>query len=203
MKKTELTKQAIIDSTIKILRKNGNVTVKEIALDANVNIAAINYHFTAKQNLIVIVVRRLISEFKSKIDEFLKATPESNSEVQTNIRGFLDEFYNFVFENLGIIKYILIPNNNEILEGCSKIFLSQFSMESETTYKIVAKLSESNPSYTSDELKIKYVLLFSAFAFPLIFQLDIKNLNSDDIFQINKGNMREIYIDQLTKFILN
>lgn len=49
MKKTEFTKTAIINSTVKLLKANGKVTIKEISDDAGVNIAAINYHFTDKK----------------------------------------------------------------------------------------------------------------------------------------------------------
>ena len=52
MKKTEFTKTAIINSTVKLLKANGKVTIKEISDDAGVNIAAINYHFTDKKSLI-------------------------------------------------------------------------------------------------------------------------------------------------------
>lgn len=202
MKKTDLTKKAIIDSTIKILREQGNVTVKEIAADADVNIAAINYHFNDKQNLIVIVIKRLIFEFKAKLEEFLNAKAADTQEIHVQIRYFLDAFYNFVFENIGVIRYILIPNNTELLEICSKIFLSQFSMESELTHKIVEKLGELNKGLTTDELRVKYVFLFSVFAFPLIFQLNLKNFDNHALFQIQEGGVKEIYINQLIKVIM-
>ena len=50
MKKTEFTKTAIINSTVKLLKANGKVTIKEISDDAGVNIAAINYHFRLQKN---------------------------------------------------------------------------------------------------------------------------------------------------------
>lgn len=204
MKKTEITKSAIINSTIKILRENGNVTVKEIASDANVNIAAINYHFNDKQNLINIVVRRLMNEFKEKLDAFLNTENITTIEqAHFHITNFLDAFYDFAFENLGVIKYILIPNNHNILENCSKYFMSQFSMDSEFTHKIINKLGEINTSLTSDELKAKYVLLFSAFAFPLIFQLDLNDFDSNSLFQIRNENIKDVYIEQLAKLIMS
>jgi Transcriptional regulator len=203
MKKTDLTKKAIIDSTIKILREQGNVTVKEISSDANVNIAAINYHFNDKQNLIVIVIKRLISEFKTKLEEFLNATATDTQEIHVQIRCFLDEFYNFAFENIGVIRYILSPSNGDLLGICSKIFMSHFSMDSELTHKIVEKLGELNRGLTTDELRVKYVFLFSGFAFPLIFQLNLKNLDNNAIFHIRDGNEKDIYINQLIKVIMS
>lgn len=204
MKKTDITKSAIINSTIKILRESGNVTVKEIASDAKVNIAAINYHFTDKQNLINIVVRRLMSDFKEQLNDFLDAENISTvNQAHFHITKFLDTFYDFAFKNLGVIKYILIPNNTEILENCSKYFMNQFSMDSEFTSKIINKLGQINNSLTPDELKAKYVLLFSAFAFPLIFQLDLKNFESNSLFQINNENIKNVYIDQLSKLIIS
>ena len=80
MKKTEFTKTAIINSTVKLLKANGKVTIKEISDDAGVNIAAINYHFTDKKSLISVVIRRTISDFKKIADRFLRSLGNSFAE---------------------------------------------------------------------------------------------------------------------------
>ena len=82
MKKTEFTKTAIINSTVKLLKANGKVTIKEISDDAGVNIAAINYHFTDKKSLISVVIRRTISDFKKIADNLVASLAELNTHPE-------------------------------------------------------------------------------------------------------------------------
>ena len=85
MKKTEFTKTAIINSTVKLLKANGKVTIKEISDDAGVNIAAINYHFTDKKSLISVVIRRTISDFKKIADNLVANLAELNTHPEETI----------------------------------------------------------------------------------------------------------------------
>lgn len=88
MKKTEFTKTAIINSTVKLLKANGKVTIKEISDDAGVNIAAINYHFTDKKSLISVVIRRTISDFKKIADNLVKLGGTEHSSRGNHFRIF-------------------------------------------------------------------------------------------------------------------
>ena len=50
-------KDVIVKTTKILLMEKGNATIKEIADKAYVNVAAINYHFGSKDNLIEIVIK--------------------------------------------------------------------------------------------------------------------------------------------------
>lgn len=203
MKKTEATKNAIINATIKLLRQNGNVTVKEISEEAHVNIAAINYHFIDKQSLLVIVVKRVIGDLKIKIDSFLNSAPITSSDVRNELKQFIDDFYKFSFENVGIIEFLLMPLNKDLLDICYKSFFTMFSVDSEFTYKIISRMSAFGISQTQDDLKAKYMLLFSSLVLPMIFQLDLFDRNNKQHMPLNDPELKEKYIEQLTKIILS
>lgn len=95
MKKTEFTKTAIINSTVKLLKANGKVTIKEISDDAGVNIAAINYHFTDKKSLISVVIRRTISDFKKIADNLVANLAELNTHPEETISAFFNACHEY------------------------------------------------------------------------------------------------------------
>ena len=108
MRKSEYTKNAIIASALRLLRQNGKVTVKEISEDAGVNVAAINYHFTDKETLLSVVIRRLLADLKKIAENLLVATPET---LKNTLSVFLDDCYKFCTENLNVINFLLLPEN--------------------------------------------------------------------------------------------
>lgn len=204
MKKTEATKNIIIESAIKLLRQKGNATVKEISEDANVNIAAINYHFNDKQSLMKVVIRRVLADLKSRIDNFLSAPYSTEAEIKDGIKNFVDDFYRFSIDNIGIIKYVMIPANKGLLEMANKYFYSMFSLDSEITYKVITRMNSFGAQHSPEDLKVKYIMLFSALALPLLFQLDIKDKrgNSGMFPILNDASLKDKYVEQLTKIIL-
>ena len=90
MRKSEYTKNAIIASALRLLRQNGKVTVKEISEDAGVNVAAINYHFTDKETLLSVVIRRLLADLK-KIAENKKSALKKEAKLYED-GGVLQSF---------------------------------------------------------------------------------------------------------------
>ncbi len=203
MKKAESTKNAIIASTIKLLRNNGDATVKEISEDAGVNIAAINYHFTDKNTLMSVVVRRILNEFKTRVDVYINTNPQSEEEITRDVKSFFDDFYQFAFDNLGIIKYVMVPSNKQLLDMCNKFFYSIFSIDSEFTYKIIARISAYSHKQSQDDLKVKYMLLFSSLALPLLFKLDLfDHTGCKTMFPLQDPALKTKYIEQLTRIIL-
>lgn len=203
MKKTEVTKNLIIDSAIKLLRKNGCVTIKEISEDAGVNIAAVNYHFTDKSTLMAVVVRRVLSDFKGRVDAYVNADPRTEEEIRNGLKGFFDDFYQFGFENAGIIKFIMAPSNKQLQDVCNKYFFSMFSVNSDFTYKIISRMATYNHGQSTENLQVRYVLLFSSLALPLLFQLDLFEANNGkQMFPLQEPSFKENYINQLTKLVL-
>lgn len=68
-------KGLIIQETKKRIRKNPKLTIKEIADACFVNIAAVNYHFGRKDNLMAIVVKEILDELKETSVPVWKPSP--------------------------------------------------------------------------------------------------------------------------------
>lgn len=202
MRKAEVTKKAIIDATIRLLRQNSSVTIHEISAEAGVNIAAVNYHFVDKQSLLEIVIRRLIGELKANIDSFLVEKPTTPAEIRDDIRKFVESFYEFAFTNIGVIRYLLVPANKKLLSVCYKNFVSLFSLDSEFMYKIIDGMSAFGVTSSQSDLKAKYMLLFSSLMMPLLFSLDLSELSVRGRDLTPGPEIREKYIDHLANIIL-
>lgn len=62
-------KDKIIDGTLRLIAKRNtlDITVREIAKEAKVNVAAINYYFSSKEQLFLEVNRLFMENFESAI----------------------------------------------------------------------------------------------------------------------------------------
>lgn len=78
----ESIEEKIIAATIECIGKYGieNLTSRKIATEAGVNLAAINYYFRSKENLVTIAMERTVREGLTDIDE-LYCNPKENKFI--------------------------------------------------------------------------------------------------------------------------
>jgi AcrR family transcriptional regulator len=204
MKKTELTKQAIIEAATKLLKEKSSVTIKEISEIAGVNIAAINYHFTDKQTLIKIIVKELLDKFQLIVDNFIEIEKTDSESLNKNLSDFISVFYDGVFENLGIIDYIMSPSNKEILETSGAYFQNQFAVDSAFSKKLLSKLGALCGLDSNDErLQVKYSILFSALCFPLILKINHSVTDTPPaVFADKSAIYKKMYVEELVNIII-
>ncbi len=98
MSKKDIPKSVILEATIALIEQVGieNVTVRGIAEMADVNVAAINYHFGSKDQLIELALDRTI-------DELIKDMGAAVDEIAENPEKGLREFLFWMME--GSIRY--------------------------------------------------------------------------------------------------
>lgn len=84
------TKSRILDAAEKLFGMNGfdSTSLRDITTAANVNLAAINYHFQSKDSLIDAIVARRIEPVNKKRLELLEAAGPSPS-VEQILRAFM------------------------------------------------------------------------------------------------------------------
>ncbi|MEM1288149.1 MAG: CerR family C-terminal domain-containing protein [Pseudomonadota bacterium] len=66
--RSEATKQALLDAALKLFGDKGyeNTSVRDLAAEAEVNVAAVNYHFGGKEGLRYAAIDHLACNFKSE-----------------------------------------------------------------------------------------------------------------------------------------
>jgi TetR/AcrR family transcriptional regulator, regulator of cefoperazone and chloramphenicol sensitivity len=91
--KKNSTEEKIIIATITCIEKNGihSITIRDIAKEAGVNIASINYYFRSKENLLEETLKfSLLQSFEENIEEIAEANKEPYSEFRALINDLVD-----------------------------------------------------------------------------------------------------------------
>ncbi|MBP7736961.1 MAG: TetR/AcrR family transcriptional regulator [Spirochaetes bacterium] len=154
----------IIRATIECIEKHGlhDLTVRRIAREAGVNVAAINYYFGSKEKLVDEVFQKTIyTGFDENIDDFLKDYKES---PDTALEQFLRHFMAGGLQYPNLVKihfYEAFVNNN--YKTLSAKGVSAFLDKFETTVSSCMDKKKGN------QCKIEMTQFWSAVFFPIVF----------------------------------
>lgn len=198
MAKNNKTKTLIFQTALKLLRKNHNLTLKDISSSANVNIAAINYYFGDKENLIKDIITDQLHSLKLKLNTFLDEF-ETSTDYEQTLCKLISCMYDFCFENLGLLNYIFSTDSKKIMQEAIFIYVHEISLDQEFMDKIMQTIAKISPVHSMDECKVKYTQLFSTFAFPIIFELNLLKVEVAYFNSIADPKFREQYVKQICK----
>ena len=198
MQKNQDIKIKIIHSAAKLLKEKGNFTIKDIADDCYINIAAVNYHFGSKENLLNLVLHEIVDELKRLLRTTIEDLAKKGLDNEKTIEAILDFTYTFALENIGIINYLFMQN--EYQGENVHILIKEFFSDSPFTKEIYEKLALTTKTDDPETLKVKYLLLFSSFAIPLFIQLLGRESNSD-IWSLKSASFKKKYIRELIQIL--
>ena len=127
-------KDKIIDGTLRLIAKRNtlDITVREIAKEAKVNVAAINYYFSSKEQLFLEVNRLFMENFESAI----KILDGDDDNDETKLEKWLLEIIDYSMHYPGMFNILI-----------EKLKAEEPSLQDVV---IVAKLWECCLLYTSD-----------------------------------------------------
>ena len=199
------TTEAILQVTEKLLKEKGNVTIKEIADAAFVNIAAVNYHFRSKDALLQIVIEKSVQELRTKIINIIISYDEEVETFESLMTRLIDVIFDFAEDNIGIINYSFYQIATQ--SQSSNILVDFFLADDEFTNLISTNLRKSFPNATEDQLFAKYLIIFSSFAVP--FFLNFSLLQNQGQFKSTTHEYRikyiekyrDVYIEELRKIL--
>lgn len=85
------TKQRLLDAAIKIFGSKGFIasTVREICQEADVNVAAVNYHFGDKEQLYATVLRSIFQTYGNMRDPELSKIAKSGAPAEERLRAHI------------------------------------------------------------------------------------------------------------------
>lgn len=121
------TKETIINATKQVLKQKGNATIKDIADAAFVNIAAINYHFGSKDNLITIVISEMVKGLRDEVAKLIHKRVETKDDFDILMTNLVNVVFQFAEENIGIVSYSFVQiateptTSNVLVEFFSKM----------------------------------------------------------------------------------
>ena len=188
----EETKKKILEATLELLATVGigGVTIQEICRRADVNIAAVNYHFGTKENVIKL---SLISFFKN-IREMLFGFDDPNLPPKERLKAFFKNYIQTVFRKYpGIIRsqvglFAREMPNPEFFEMAGNVF------------EYIGGLISQASGFTDKKLlRIKAAQCFFSIAHPVWFTPMSAKLTGIDL---NNEAEMDMYINHLIDSIL-
>ncbi len=192
------TKQQIIDVTKTLLKEQGNLTIKDIAEKAYVNVAAINYYFGSKDNLIKIILEEVIFDLRNEIVKSIQKNEEIGFDFNDLMIELIEMIIKFADNNTGIINYSFL----QMASGSDEdnILIDFFLNDYEFMEMILGQLSNIFPNVSKDQLNVKYVIIFSSFIVPFFinFARSQRVGKKDEDFL---SRYMHLYIEELKRFI--
>lgn len=192
-------KRKLIENTKKLLQEKSSITIKDIAEASYVNIAAVNYHFGSKENLMKIVLNEIIDSLKTYItDELIYIKTDKTFEEKLEM--MINFIYNFAIENVGLLNYLFL--SNELQKESANLLVDQFFSDNQFTRMVYQSLAESIKTLNERELQAKYILLFSSFCIPLFIQISQTKLQGSMKIEVFRDpEFRQTYIKSIMKIV--
>ena len=193
------TKESIIYNTKELLKTRTNLTIKDITDASNINVAAVNYYFGSKDNLVNIVLKEAITELKVKIyEELLIPNDDTGKPGNTElmINKAVDLIYGFAEEYIGVIYLSFIGSEGQ--GNSTNILVNEFVTDTAFLEKLFEVFREITGINDPLKLTAKYVILFSSFSVPLFLRSVIPNVTSAKFKEY-----KDAYVKELVKVFTN
>jgi AcrR family transcriptional regulator len=194
--RSEEIRRKMIETTKDLLKRQAQVTVKDIADQCYVNIAAVNYHFGSKEQLLSIVIEEVLEDLKTFItNEIIENAP--NVSIDFLLERLMSYIYNFSLENLGVLSYLFLTR--EFQGESSNLLVEMFFKDNDFTRLIYQSLQTNMHISNPKETLAKYMILFSSFSIPIFIQITQSKSNKINIDTFKDPEFRQFYINNIIK----
>lgn len=191
------TREKILHATLELIDNEGleNVTIRKITLAADVNIAAVNYYFGSKENVINEALKELMCKLSRTFDQLEDDTLPAEERLRSFLRSYADATlaYPDVFKNF--IKQVITHYNDHQ----AHVNYIEF-MQTTGWQKLRGFLRESRLLPDDERLFMKIVQLFSALEFPLLLGVQTHSVHEFDYYD---KNYRYQYVELLMQSLLH
>jgi Transcriptional regulator len=177
MRNFETKKDIILDAALRLIVKNGttSITIREVAKEANVNVAAINYYFSSKEQMLV----EMEKLFNDNFEEAFTALDRTDIAGEEKLIVWMDSALAYAVHYPGI--FILIrdklivngdkPENAEMLEK----LMTRVGQVRQLFNETVGVTDEDTELFTMFASAILWPFVFS----PMLFGIDESFKDSD------------------------
>lgn len=187
------TRDKILHATLKIIGREGfqNITIKKIADLAEVNIAAVNYHFGSKTN----VINEAIKVLNGKLVRCFEVLEQKDIPPVERLRSFLFSYMGSALEYPDVFRnFIYSAINNSLDSGDYIVFLKKEGFE-----KIRSTINEVGFFMDNEVLVMKMVQMVGSIQLPILLGEHMKQISGMDFEKIE---IRNKYVDLMLKSLL-
>jgi len=154
-------KEKILNAALKLIAEKGNLdfTIREVVLDAEVNIASVNYYFGTKKKLI----QEIENKYIEKLLEIQKILKDTQIKPKERLVAWINTLFEYMLDNPGLIsifssKLFITESINTTLE----LFLQENN-------NYLAQIIREITSIEEKTLKFKLLQINASLFFPMIF----------------------------------
>ena len=203
MKKNKDAERDIINAARKAFYNKGfkEASMRDIATEANVNLAMVNYYFRSKENLFYIIFDEAFGILYNKIAEI---AGKESIDIIEKIKTIINEYCDFFNKQPYILMFIL----GEVLRNPEKIGIrirtklqqsNAFSILNKQFETAIAKGVIKPVSTLSVVINILSLIIFPLLAKPLIKKaLNIDSNVIDSILESRKQDVINIIINSIS-----
>lgn len=171
------TKEKIIKVTMDIIAEEGFqcITIRKIAARAQVNIAAVNYHFGSKDAVVNEALRTVTNQL---IDTYY-ILQDNSIDIRTRLEAFLNKYIEVLFKYPDVIKNMIdhaIHNSSFKEQAEYTIFL-----KTQGIALLKTAISQLNPGKSEDYLYVKTLHMISALSWPILMGENMKEIVGIDL----------------------
>lgn len=203
MKQDRDTEKDIIQAARKIFQKKGfkETTMRDVAAEANVNMAMLHYYFRSKENLFFLV---LDEAFRLLVEKIVTILTNDSLDIFEKIRAIVKEYITFFSEKPYLPQFIMgemIRNPEWMRKRMEQnmSFLIVFRTFSEQVEKEYEKGTIQHISALSLLLNIISLCVFPAIVKPLA--QDDSNIANTSVFDLVIENRKTEVADFIIKAI--
>lgn len=165
-----------------------NVTVRKISTRADVNIAAVNYHFGSKDMVIDKALKYVTTQMK-RVFTILK---EKDQPADIRLSNFIQAYADTVYKYPDIVRYMI---DQKIHHSNTPVEYSEF-LEHEGLHLIHQALQELHPDEDESMLYMRTLQILSCISFPILMGTVVHQYSGLDLG--NKSS-RSMLIKLLTE----
>lgn len=160
------TKTRILDAAERLFAEHGakSTTLRQICADANANLAAVNYHFGSKAELINALLSRILGQVVETqialLDQVEQDRTQTPADLEAVIRSFLGPIFSIARKH---------PNMRELFENLSRAYgdITRFKAHVMTTLRqvhrrYIAVFRRLLPDIPETLILYRYALLWAS-----------------------------------------
>ena len=201
---SDKTKQKILGAAGKVFARGGYraMTLRQVTHEAKVNLAAVNYHFGSKLNLMRALLRDRFEPINQQRHHLLDQQIEAHSPNPVPLPIIYDTLFRPLFTGIGsasdkdtnLIQIIgrALTEPAEFMRGLHKEFFADLSK------RYMNEIQRSCPELTPEQIQYRFFLSVSTMIGIVIEQVRLETLSDGKL----DGNNLDIILNELTTFVV-
>ena len=201
---SDKTRQRILGAAGKVFAQGGYraMTLRQVTHEAKVNLAAVNYHFGSKLNLMRALLRDRFEPINQQRHHLLDQQIEAHSPNPVPLPIIYDTLFRPLFTGIGsasdkdtnLIKIIgrAITEPAEFMRGLHKEFFADLSK------RFMNEIRRSCPELSPEQIQYRFFLSVSAMIGTVIEQVRLETVSDGKL----DGNNLDIILKELTTFVV-